>query len=226
MKEASLTTYSATLGTVDWEQALGRTWLTAPVVALVPGVLNGELVPSAEVAQHVEAWNGRPVILDHPTNGDGVPISANEPSILAERQVGQLFYTVFEDGRLKAEVWIDPDLAASHGKDGAELLDRLRSGDPIEVSTAYFRDVLPRTGIYEDEPYVGVSQHLKPDHLAILLHAAGACSWESGCGLPRVNDKESGMKVNVLSKARKPSYTGTEDTSWADVDKTFSGFMF
>lgn len=165
-----------------------KQYLVAPVVAIVAGVLNGELVPLEEISNGYPSWNGRPVTLDHP-NVDGVYVTANHPKVWEQYVVGQLFNVDFAVDRLKGEVWIDVSLAGK-SQDGRELLQRLREGLPIEVSTAYFRNLMPETGEVNGEWYEGIAHDLKPDHLAILLHSAGACSWADGCGVPRYNKRE------------------------------------
>lgn len=175
------------------ERLNGKDYIVAPVVAIVAGVLNGELVPVEEIAHGHNSWNGRPVTLDHP-NIDGLYVTANHPDTWDKYVIGQLFNVEFCSDRLKGEIWIDVELAAGTD-DGQLLLKRLDVADPIEVSTAYFRDLDPLAGELDGIPYQGVAQDLKPDHLAILLHSAGACSWADGCGVPRLNQQE--VKANM-----------------------------
>ena len=176
--------------TEKWE---GRDWLVAPVVALKAGVLNGELVVEEEVLKHPESWNGRPVVVYHPISKEGRPISANSPEVLSRQQVGQLFNVTAsrEDGvALKGEIWVDIAKAASLGGQAMATVQRLRSNKPLEVSTAYYRDMLMRDGELGGKPYKSVAKNIKPDHLALLPDQVGACSWEDGCGAPRVNLQE------------------------------------
>jgi len=167
----------------------GREWLVAPVVMLCEGVLNGELVSAEEFSHHAASWNGRPVMLGHPM-ADGAPVSANAPETLARLGVGQVFATVADGGKLKAQLWLDME-RAGQSKDGREVVRRLRSVQPLEVSTAYWRDLEEAPGSFNGATYDGIAHNLKPDHLAILLHDVGACSLEDGCGCPRIN-----MQIN------------------------------
>lgn len=178
------------LGTTRRETRGGREFLIAPVVAIRAGVLNGELVTAEEVEKYPEAWNGRPVPLGHPmVNGD--PISANTPE-QDEAHPARLWNVVAENGALKGEIWVDLEKARALGGDALEVVNRLDAGKPIEVSTAYFRDLEPKSGKINGARYSSIAHNLRPDHLAILLHEVGACSWKDGCGTPRVN-----MKTNV-----------------------------
>lgn len=168
----------------------GVEYLIAPVVAIKAGVLNGELVPAEEIQHHIAAWNGRPFVVGHPEiNGEDV--SANAPELLAQLQAGQLFNVHFEDDALKGEVWVDLS-KAKRVDGGPEVISRLENGKPLEVSTAYLRDRDERPGTLDGEAYEAVARNLRPDHLAALLDAEGACSWADGCGAPRVNQDAGG----------------------------------
>lgn len=163
----------------------GKTYLVAPVSMLVPGVLNGELVPAEEASAFVSSWDGRPVTMGHPKDGEGQAISANDPDVLLQYQVGQVFAAYFDDA-LRAEMWVDVDRAMVV-EGGYSLLQRLSSSSGTEVSTAYWRTLDETPGSLLGVPYTGVARDLRPDHLAVLLDESGACSWEDGCGFPRVN---------------------------------------
>src|SRR5688500_17004964 len=78
-----------------------REHLIVPVVALVEGVVwavnapSPELVLASTLERSVPAWNGRPVVMDHPDNEDGDKITANTPETLQARSYGQVFETYF-----------------------------------------------------------------------------------------------------------------------------------
>ena len=95
------------------EERIGRrAYLVAPVVAVVAGVLNGALLPVEEVDKLPDAWNGRPLVNDHPHSDDGY-MSANAPGVLAGAWLGQVFGAYVEDDRLKGEAWFDLEMAES-----------------------------------------------------------------------------------------------------------------
>ena len=71
--------------------------LVVPVVALVPGVVNGMLITEDELSRNVDAWNGRPVTLRHPRIGQQY-VTANDPAIAERQQLGT-FYNVDFGGR-------------------------------------------------------------------------------------------------------------------------------
>ena len=168
------------------EERIGRrAYLVAPVVAVVAGVLNGALLPVEEVDRLPDAWNGRPLVNDHPHNEDGY-LSANAPGVLEGAWLGQVFGARVEDGRLKGEAWFDLEMAESV-PGGSAILNRLRRGEIVETSTAYWCRIEPTEGEYNGKPYSGIQRDIVPDHLAILPNAVGACSIKDGCGVGRIN---------------------------------------
>lgn len=204
-------------------RTVGNTdFLVSPGVLIKAGVLNEELVPLEEITAHFSAWNGRPVVINHPRNLDGVNISANHPPVLDALQIGKLFNVNIDDGALKGELWIDVARAQAVHR-GREVVSKLEDGKMIEVSTAYLRDREVRAGSHNGQAFETVARNLRPDHLAILLDVEGACSIRDGCGTPRTNEGEL-PTANVLSRARRPSFDGTETIPWADVSKTFAAY--
>ena len=189
------------LTTVRREKLDGVEYLVAPIVAIKAGVLNDELVLEEEIGKYLQAWAGRPFVVGHPKTDDGADITANDPRRLAQISIGQFFPLDFEDGKLRGELWVDTKKAKHLGGDAQAVLMRLQSGIPLEVSTAYFRDVEEKAGEYEGQPYVGIARNLRPDHVAALLHTEGACSWAAGCGTPRVN-QEDGMEDSDQTKSK------------------------
>lgn len=175
-------------GKIRKEKFNGQDHVVVPATILVEGVLRcatcpqPEFVPAEELEKHYAAWNGRPVTNGHPVV-DGQYVSAGSADVWESYTIGTIFNTKFEDGKLTAELWINEELAARNAPD---LLDRLDSGENIEVSTGYFADTKTRSGKFNGEEYSAIQSNIKPDHLAILgVGVKGACSWEDGCGLLR-----------------------------------------
>jgi len=179
----------------------GRQYLVVPVVALVEGVLNGVYAPASEIAQFPDSWNGRPVTVNHPMDGE-LPISASAPRILERQVIGAIYNAKAEEGRLSAEIWIDEAKARRLGGEAAQVLARLESGQHIEVSTGYFAEIEPASGEFGGKPYSGIYRHIRPDHLAVLPNAEGACNRAMGCGAPRINITDRMQKVLVALAAK------------------------
>ena len=89
--------------------------LVAPLIMIKEGVVNDVLYTADELNTFAQAWNGVPVTVMHPADETGKPISANSPEVIEQCTVGRIFNARFEDGKLKAEAWIDPE------KDGPDL---------------------------------------------------------------------------------------------------------
>lgn len=175
------------LGGVRRETYDGREWLVVPVVAQVEGVVNGELVTLDELSKFPGAWEGIPIITgDHPYK-QGMAVSARTQD-QALRSPGQLFNTdVDTKGKLKGEIWLDIDKANKLGGDAKRAVAVFENGGRSQVSTAYFRDMEKKTGVYKGKHYESVAHNIRPDHLAILFDKTGACNWAEGCGAPRIN---------------------------------------
>lgn len=189
----------------------GREHLIIPTVLLVPGVLNGEYVSAAEVAASVTMWNDVPIPIDHPRER-GVPISARQPAVLERAVVGRLYgANVGPTGNLRGEMWLDVGKVGALGY--AELLELLEAGGPVEVSTAYYRD-LDSSAV--GPGYVGAARNLKPDHLALLPHSKGACSWQDGCGAPRLNEDEVNLDGEPDARTSPPAEPVAIDTLAAE----------
>lgn len=176
------------------EKLAGREYLVAPVVMLVPGVLNGSkgplYYPPDEVANNVDAWNGMPLTMYHPTDPYGNPASGRHPAIVESHGLGYVYNARIRrsDGALVGDGWFD--LQEVLKKDtklaqGVRLYPRLLSGKPIELSTGLFTENQPaRPGaVFNGKPYAFVARKYRPDHLAILPDQQGACSLNDGCGV-------------------------------------------
>ena len=175
------------------ETLMGRNHLVVPVIALVEMVLQSsssetpELALAEEFGANPLAWNGRPIVVNHPEI-DGEKVSASLPQIVDTEKIGEIYNTILDDKKLKLEAWIDLERAESLGGVISETVKRLQSGEEIvEISTGLFSNVEAKTGKFNEVDYEGIWRNIVPDHLAILSEATGACSIEDGCGVPRAN---------------------------------------
>jgi len=187
----------------------GRTHTVVPVVALVEGVLHPsnaprpELALASEFAPFPEGWNGRPVVLDHPVR-NGLKVSANSPDVLEEEAFGSLFNSRLEGKKLLSEIWIDHERVEKLDRPEINAaIERLKSGEIVEVSTGLFTHVEPTAGRYNGEEFFGIWRDVVPDHLAILPEGKrGACSAEDGCGAPRANEGHNATQEPAMATAR------------------------
>jgi len=193
-----LTTLTFNLGNspIRHETLQGRNYLVAPMAMLTEGVHTGSggalLYQAKDMQRAVGAWNMRPVVVYHPTiNGQGV--SACDPDVLEGQQVGMVLNTRW-DGKLRAEAWIDEQLAA---KVDPRVLDALDENKPMEVSTGLFTDNVATPGDWNGTPYDAIATNHQPDHLALLPDKIGACSVADGAGLCVWNEHAQAAGVDV-----------------------------
>ncbi len=192
-------------GTYRSETLMGREYTVVPVVALVEGVLRGmasdgpELALADEFGLFPAGWNGRPLVMDHPVNSEGTPVSANSPEVLADYQIGFIFNAHMVDNKkLVLEAWVEKKRAGELNVNSKSVMEALDKGEMIEVSTGYFAQIEETPGAYEGESYDGVQRNIVPDHLAFLsLGSIGACSNADGCGAPRINSQA--IKANTIA---------------------------
>ena len=187
-----------TTGLVRKDTLDGKEYLVAPVVMIREGVLNGFLYPAEDLEFSAGGWNGRPVVApDHPVDDENHPIGAGTKKIIEEQTIGVLMDAQYDAGikGLRADAWIDIDKCQ---KICPIILERLLSDDQeknrIDVSTGMFTDDEEKPGTYDGVDYKAICHSIVPDHLAILPFCAGACSWDDGAGIPRINKKEKEHK--------------------------------
>lgn len=178
---------------VDIRMMDGKQYYVAPTIMIVEGVLNNRYYSSEQIAVRPQQWDGRPVIVEHSTDYMGRPKSANDPNEMEKRTVGWLFNTRYEDGKLKSEAWIDPE-KCSKVEHGPEILRKLENSEPIEVSTGVWTTDIQQNGEFNGVEYEAVATNLGADHLALLPYEKGACSWNDGAGMPRLNKRKEEMK--------------------------------
>lgn len=199
--------------TIREEMLGGRKHLVVPIVMMTEGVHAGSHGPlyhaADELARFPASWDGIPVAIQHPTDDDGIPVSCNQPGVLDTQMVGRVFNTHMDKGKLRAEAWIDPGLIS---RIAPETLEYLRQGKPMDVSVGVFTEDDMAAGEWNGERYIGVARNHRPDHLALLPGATGACSWADGCGV-RAHQKQGDDEMK--NHAGRIKYDGTESTSWS-----------
>ena len=183
----------------------GRKHIVVPVIMMVEGVHHGNHGPILHLAEELgkfpPSWDGIPVCIYHPEDAQG-SISANCPEVIDSTVVGRVYHTVMDNGKLKSEAWLDEEKL---GQVSPEALSAILSKQPLEVSLGMFSDEKAESGTWNGEDYNSVAMNHRPDHLALLPGAVGACSWQDGCGIR--NNKEGGenldKKILVLGKDKK-----------------------
>lgn len=165
----------------------GRAFLVVPMVMMVVGVHNGSrgplLYPEDELSKTPEAWNHKPVVVNHPSDAEGNGISACSPEVINQRKIGVIMNTRFDElGRLCAEAWLDEERTKEIEP---RILDNIKAKKAMECSTGLFTDNEAAEGDWNGEKYDAIARNYRPDHLAVLPDDKGACSLEDGAGFIR-----------------------------------------
>lgn len=207
------------------KQFNGKSWLVGSTVMAKETVMNGIFYSGGVLKHSQTAWNGRPVVLDHPQNEDGY-ISANSPDVLDKSGVGMLFNSfVDNETKLKAEVWLDVERLSMF----PSVTTAISNGKMLEVSTGLMVDLEEKVGAYNGKDYAYVAHNLNPDHLALLPDSIGAFSVKEGAGFPRVNQQmvanilETWDKRLLLQKALVDQGVYKEFTFW--IDEVYDEFI-
>jgi len=210
------------LGKVRREWSKGREYLVAPMTMIVGNtVLSGSkgslLYPAEEVSRDAHTWNGVPLLLNHPMTPDGRHISGRDPAVLERQQIGHVF-NAYSDGKdLNAEAWFDVKWCEELDR---RVLIALQEGRPIELSTGLFTDDTPSRGVANGRQYTHIARNYRPDHLAILLTQAGACSVPDGCGV-LVNQEYKRDVWEKLGEALGVIGNGANDVTTVESDDDF-----
>lgn len=172
---------------IRYDSMEGRPYIVAPMVMLTEGVHNGSngalFYPREELSKTPAVWNHKPIVVYHPSSG-----TACDPDILTNRKIGIIMNTRFEDGKLKAEAWLEESRIKEVDN---RILDAIQNNKMMELSTGLFTDNEEISGKYGDEEYIAIAKNYRPDHLAILPDLKGACSIDDGAGFLRLNSENS-----------------------------------
>lgn len=191
-----LTTNLANLA-IRNETLHGRDYLVAPMAMITEGVHKGSggslYYPADETERAAPAWNMKPIVVYHPEiNGQGC--SACDPQILENQQVGMVMNTQWR-GKLRAEAWIDKDMANNVDP---RVMDALENNKLMEVSTGLYTVNESKAGEFNGKTYTHIARNHAPDHLALLPDRVGACSIADGAGLLQLNEAAEGVAVDRM----------------------------
>ena len=170
--------------------------IIVPVVMMLEGVHNGSDGPvlhtAEELSKNPSIWDGYPVTVNHPQEGDKY-ISAFSEGVI---HVGAIHNTRFENGKLKADLYINESRMMAINP---TCLQAIVDKEPLDVSIGVFSEnVIPAGMAKEDlvwngEQYNAIATNYQPDHLALLPGDRGACSWQDGCGVRVNRDNQSNI---------------------------------
>ena len=218
-------------GKVRHDNMADRDYLVVPMIMLTEGVHNGSggplYYPPEELGMLPQAWNHKPVVVYHPAVGQ----TACDPVVLNNRKIGIIMNTKFENGKLSAEAWLEPDRIA---KIDERIATAIEKNEMMELSTGLYTDNEScEEQEWNGEKYKIIARNFHPDHLAVLPDLRGACSIEDGAGFLRLNAiANKGMMItNEMSHGNIRSLLNSwlQDTgkdAWVeDVYDTFFVYL-
>lgn len=216
LKTAGMNSEGLKLKTLD-----GKSYLTGSVVMAKEMVMNGLMYSKEELKRAVPGWNGRPVTVGHPKSDDGSFITANDPKVLEDTQIGFIFDAYFRDtdNKLAANVWLD----ASKLDKFTDVREAISNEKTLEVSTGLFLDLVTEEGVHNGKKYSGKAVNHLPDHLALLPNEVGACSVADGAGFPRVNVMLGTNEVTFRERSRliRQALQAKLKSDWFYIEEIF-----
>lgn len=185
----------------------GKTHLVAPSVLITHGVHEGSggpiYYPDTELKPLAPLYNNVALVLSHPTDDKGQPITVNTAGILEKSGLGLVDNSKWSSDRIRAENWFDEEKSAAVD---SRVVEALKAGRPFEISTGLIMDIEPKSGVYNGKSYIGVARNIKPDHLAVLMDAKGACSIEDGCGCLVANEASFRRIMYAITDATEKKF--------------------
>lgn len=216
LKTAGMNSEGLKLKTLD-----GKSYLTGSVVMAKEMVMNGLMYSKEELKRAVPGWNGRPVTVGHPKSDEGSFITANDPKVLEDTQIGFIFDAYYRDtdNKLAANVWLD----ASKLDKFTDVREAISSEKTLEVSTGLFLDLVTEEGVHNGKKYSGKAVNHLPDHLALLPNEVGACSVADGAGFPRVNVMLGTNEVTFRERSRliRQALQAKLESDWFYIEEIF-----
>ena len=210
-KQNKLLTFAAHAeGELKEEDFNGKPHLVVPIVALIEGVVQGELsvgpelVTAKELAKHTISWNGRPVTLGHPEQ-NGIDFPATTPEILETFQIGTIFDAELKEDKLLMNAWLDLEKIEALGEEALSTLERIRNMENVEVSTGYFARSIPIEGKFDGDNFQAIQEEIIPDHLAIQIETIESLGTKEGVDMFAVRDRrDRGLGAGLVhTRARQ-----------------------
>ncbi|MGI9504223.1 MAG: hypothetical protein ACR2RE_14335, partial [Geminicoccaceae bacterium] len=124
--------------------------------------------------------------------------------------------------KLVMEAWVDLLKADDVGDTAVDLIEALEKGEGVDVSVGAFIDSVARPGTHQGKVFARTQTGYVPDHVALLPGQTGACSWEDGCGAPRVNQaiKDNTMTLQMTKGQGEPPLKSNCSCGGKDGDCT------
>ncbi|MGB1253309.1 MAG: hypothetical protein ACPG8W_22040 [Candidatus Promineifilaceae bacterium] len=173
--KVTLTTNSTTVT----EETVQRRKFAVVNVNIAKHVMNGRYFPSQTWAAGVETFNGRCLVKRHPLDMAGDGRTANTVDV---PKFGFIYNALNTSPLPTADLYFDEELCTNDAE-MAKVLSKARAGEPVEISTGMYSQLVANSGVHNGEPYSHVAVAFEADHIAVLPDEIGACSANDGCGI-------------------------------------------
>lgn len=145
-------------------------WIVQGVPMTVDNaVMNGILYPADENAKGLSSYKGKPVVLRHPVDENGNPISALSGNGLLKHYSGGVIVNTYNHNGINyydAEFNINM-MRAQEG--GEWYANKIEKGEPIGISTGLYFSGNNESGIAANGArYMAVARNQQGDHVAML----------------------------------------------------------
>lgn len=187
------TTAELATGDIRREIENGQEWLVAPAIPAKEKVYSydwgKEYLPGDELEGFADE---APVVLDHPVDNTGSPVTAGSPRATNSEFVGQWrnAEVIETDGerKLRGEYWLQLDKRDIH-PGYARALDELEDSNQVPVSPGYDPEIDVSSGTFNGERYDAVQRDVSLDHMGLIVTdgATARCGPGEGCAVGRAN---------------------------------------
>ena len=174
--------------------------LLVPVVSFADVVVNRHRVPMTEF--FADDWKDVPVFLRHPPDA----LHGRQLEAWQDRNtIGRIISAEVKGDKFVQLLAVD---YPTQNEDAVEVVELLKDANVVEVSLGFYGYPTEGKGVYNGREYDDTITNLRPWHLAILPDEVGACSIADGCGTYY-------NAARLADRARHPSYSGVEESSWS-----------
>lgn len=189
---------SQSTGKFTTEVINNRPHIVTEMVSIVgDSVMNGLLYSNSEVASSFGQLDQLPAPAAHPTiNGEN--ISASHPLAINAFHVGGMVRKPRMVGKQVINELVFDIEVAEKDERGKAILDRIRNGEAIGVSTGLNASVNNQSGKIGNTEFKGIVSNIKFDHVAILLDEKPA-----GSETFTINSDDEVMIVNLAESVNE-----------------------
>lgn len=187
-------------GKFTTETINGREHIVTSMMAIEgDSVMNGLFYPNNVVMASLYQLDMKPAPDMHP-DVDGNPVSAFNPLAMNAHNFGGFTRSPRKDGKqVITDLVIDVEVANRTTR-GKKIINKVKAGQPIGVSTGLLAEVTNASGKVGDQEFEGKVDLIEFDHVAVLLDAqpAGLNTYTINHGVINLKPKPRGIYMDEL----------------------------